>query len=159
MPEQMGHPDLADLAGTDVLVAIEMRTQLRLGVVEVKDPQAIEADSGVELGEEVVCHLRVGQSVAGAPGVSRVQAEADPPLRNATGGDRGGDPGELFDGDADPETAAGRVLEEKDGVVRLVLGCGEAPDDALGDTLRTGSYPCVAMRARVDVDERRPEAG
>src|SRR5258705_8353750 len=155
----MGHPDLADLTGTDVLVAIEMRTQLRLGIVEVKDPQAIEPDSGVELGEQAVCCLRVGQSVAGAPGMSRVQAEADPSVRDAAGGDRSGDPGQLIDGHADPETAAGRVLEEQDGVVGLVLRCGEAPDHALGDPLRAGPDPRIAMRTRVDVDERRPEAG
>src|SRR5258706_15995534 len=91
--------------------------------------------------------------------MSRVQAEACPSVRDAAGGDRSGDPGQLFDSHADPETAAGRVLEEQDGVVGLVLRCGEAPAYALGDPLPAGPDARIAMRARVDVDERRPQAG
>src|SRR4029453_1278935 len=42
MPDEVAQPDLADPPGAQVLVPVEMRTALRLGVVEVDHHQAGE---------------------------------------------------------------------------------------------------------------------
>jgi hypothetical protein len=104
--KEMGHAALPDFPGADMLVAVGARAEFRLGVVEMDHRQPADPDPGIERRQELVDPVGVGQAIPRAPGVGRVQAEGDPFVRNAPGGDRVGDVGELLDRRPDPEAAA-----------------------------------------------------
>ena len=73
----MRQPGRADPPRAQVLVAVEPRAALGLRVVQVDHDQPIEPDPGVEVGQERVDGVRVGEIDAGRPGMRRVEAEPD----------------------------------------------------------------------------------
>ena len=120
MPDQVTQASLPDPAGADMLVTITARTSLRRRVVEVDQDEAIQPDPPVELAEEPIDGPGLVEPDPRAPGMGRVQAEAEAPLRDAEGGRGRGDPGELGHAGADRPTATGRVLEDDHCAARVV---------------------------------------
>src|SRR5690606_36916897 len=74
---QEGAEPLADLALADVLVAIAVRAERCLRVVEVDRAKSLGADRLVELLEPVVEHRAIGHVDAAHPPVARVEAHAE----------------------------------------------------------------------------------
>ncbi len=110
------------------------------------------------VSRNIVGCCRVLQVVARAPGMGRVEAEADMRAPDAACRDRIGDVRQLLDRRAQPEPAPGRVLEHEH------RGLGRAVDllhdvgDAVGDAASAGGDATSPMRADVDVDVSSPKA-
>jgi len=69
---------LAEEAVADVVVPIAVRAERRLRVVHVQAAQAVEADALVEVGDQTVEHLPIGDVVARGEQVARVEADTEP---------------------------------------------------------------------------------
>ena len=100
----------------------------------------------VEVGEEGVDGVRVGDVDPGAPGVGGVEAERKRPRATPARGDRLGDGGQLLDARAQAEAAAGRVLEDDRGP----LGTGRS---VVG-----GTAPSTSARTSADAVGEPPDA-
>ncbi len=158
MTEQVAQPGRADPPRTEMLVPIEVRPALRLRVVEVEHHQPVEPDPIVEIGEERIDRRGLRDVDPGGPRVRRVDAEPDPPRRQASSRGGLGDRRQLGDIDAQPEPAAGRVLEHDHRRVGPVIDLGQRERQAIGQAFRAGRDPGPAVRSDMDVDEPTGEA-
>ena len=144
--QQVTQPGDADPPGAQVLVPVDARARLRLRVVEMEHDQPLEPDPRVELEQEGIDGGGVRDVDPGRPRVGRVEADAEPPSRDAARSRRVEDVGELRDVRPEGEPAAGRVLEDDHRGVGAVIDLGEGQRQAIGQTLRAGR------------DARRPDA-
>ena len=92
--------------------------------------EPIQPEHAVELGQDTVDLARIADVVAGAPQVSRVQAEGDSPIEPSGG--RGLEHcGQLLEADPDAVAATGRVLDDDERCVGAVGRLGEGPRQAV----------------------------
>ena len=66
-----------DGAFADMLVAIELRAECRLGIVHVPDTDLVEADQLVDLRDGYFVAIGPDEIVAGDVGVTGIEADAD----------------------------------------------------------------------------------
>ena len=165
MDEHVARPVDADLAGAEMLVAIDPRAELGLRVVEVDHDQPVEADPGVEVGQEGVDRRRVADIDPGRPGVRRRRGRSRSgrrPLRLA-------DASAMAASSATSCRARSRSRREFSSTIigRGIAALASVPStsasdqrEAVGEPLRCPPCtPAAAMRADVDVDEARREPG
>ncbi len=61
----------------DVVVPVAVRAERRLRVVDVEGAQTVEPDPVVDLGEQAIECVRIGDVVSGRVQVARVEADAE----------------------------------------------------------------------------------
>ena len=151
----------ADPPRADVLVAVGARAELRARVVEVDQPQPVEADPRRRTSSTTASTPagRVDR-VAGAPQVRGVEAEPEPargrrPRRRSAASIAR----QLLDRRPEPGPDAGAVLEhDEDDVRRLAVAHRRSRHAARAPSARRAipaSAPAPRCEPDVDVDERR----
>jgi hypothetical protein len=100
---------LAHQALGDAVVAIAIRAEGCLRVVDMEAADSVEADPFVDLVEEPIELIVIGDVVAGCVEVAGIEAEAEAWMSPEPVDDRR----ELVDGASDRSARAGRVLDEK----------------------------------------------
>ena len=129
MREERVQP-LAHQPGADRVVAVAVRAERLLRVVDVQAAQPVEADLAVEVGDGGVEHGLVGDVDARRVPVAGVEADAEPRMVVERGMDRG----ELVGRASDRAARAGRVLHQQPQVVGRQL---EQPAQRGHDLLET----------------------
>ena len=102
-----GRKAVTDEAARDDVVPIAVRAERCLRVVDVEEPQPVEADSRIQVGDCVVERRRARHVDPGRPPVARVEADAEPPVAVRRVAERS----ELGDRPADRATCSRGVLE------------------------------------------------
>ena len=114
MAQQMAETGRADPARAEVLVPIQPRAAARPASRSGGASPADRARSASsKSARKASMAAGVARSIAGPPGVGRVQAEPDALPRHPASVDRRRDAGELVEIHAEPEPTAGRVLEDE----------------------------------------------
>src|SRR5438445_637563 len=128
----------------DVLVSIEVRSQIADRVVQVKRADSSQADRLADRAEECVVALPRSEVVARGKGVARVDADSKAVRVGAPLDDLG----ELLEPGADHGPLSRRVLEDREDVGRVRMV--EGPVEALGrcPDRRGLPFPSVAGRMK-----------
>ncbi len=157
MPDDVRERRRSDLARSEVLVPVRPGPEFRTRIVEVDEDEPVEADAVVEVGQERVRRTGRPKVDARAPCVRRVQAEPDATAGDADIAEGPGDRGELGDVGAEPEPAAGGVLEHEHRRVRRRGNAVERPCHAVREPTDSRCHAGSPMRSDVDVDVACPE--
>ena len=115
--------------------------------------QPVESDPGVEVGQEGIDGVGLGQVDAGRPGVGGVEAEPESRTGDPARGGGVGDGGQARNVGAEPVAASRRVLEHDRRGVEPVVDLGEDQGQPVRQPPRPGPDAGATMGADVDVDE------
>ena len=120
-------------------MAVEMASQLPLGVIEVEDLEALQADDRLKFLECLSVSLRGAQFISCRKGMTGIEAYPYP-LRLS---DHLDDAGQLLEGVAQVGTLASSGLQQGH-----YLKPGSSPVDRI-QPLRNSFQPCLLARAKV----------
>ncbi len=157
MSDQVPKTGRPDLAGTDVFMTIQPRSECGLRIVQMNQAKPSEADPRVELLDDMLYLLRIGNRPAGSPEVRRVEAETDAIRGNAARREGVGDPRQLVDRRPDGPAGSGRVLQDEDGCVCSGVDRGQDTCCALGESADAVLDRRVPVRPGVHVHKGRSE--